>query len=145
MSSRSRRTIATKIGVPKVDKAAVSCTGVMGGGTLVVSVLSTKAPAACLPKGVLLDPVTRCILIAPEAVWEGDVVSLTPLAKYGTVFKTVFSLFNIGWALGSKNSWNPIITGRKKESGRGRGTRGKKVLLKTGVDRTRSKTSFYYE
>jgi len=131
--------------MPKVDKAAINTAGIMGRGTLVVSMLGAEAPAASLPQGAVFDDVTRGVVVAFETVGELDLSSPTLLAKYGAVFKTVFSLFNIGWALGSKNSWNPIITGRKKESGRGRGMRGEKVLLKTGVDRTRSKTSFYYE
>jgi len=145
MSSWGCRTVATKIGVPKVDEAMVSCTGVMGAGAFVVSVLSTKAPAACLPKGALLDPMTRCILIAPETVREGDLVPPTPLAKYSAAFQTVFSFFDIRWTLGSKNAWNPIITGGNKESGGGRGMCGKEVLLETGADCTGGKVSFYYE
>ena len=131
--------------MPKIDEAVVDTAGIVGGGALVVSVLGTKAPVAGLPKRAIFNDVTRSVVVAFKTVGELDLSSPTLLAKYGAVFKTVFSLFNIGWALGSKNSWNPIITGRKKESGRGRGMRGEKVLLKTGVDRTRSKTSFYYE
>jgi len=82
-----------------------------------VSVLSTEAPAACLPKGALLNPVTGYILIAPEAVWEGDFVFPTPLAKYSAFFQIVFSFFDIRWTLGSENTWDLIITGRNKESG----------------------------
>jgi len=90
--------------VSKVDKGAVSCIGVVGGGTLVVSMLSTEAPAACLPKGALLDPVTGCILIAPEAIWKDDIVSLASLTKYSAVLQIVFSFFDIRWTLGGKNA-----------------------------------------
>jgi len=131
--------------VSKVDEAAVNCTGIVGGGTLVVSMLGTEAPATGLPQGTLLDPVTRCILIAPKAIWKGDAISPTPLPKYGAILQTVFSFFDIRWALGSENVWDPIITGGEKECGGGRGTRGKEVLLKTSVDRTGGKASFYYE
>ena len=72
--------------MPKVDKATISCTGIMGGGTLVVSVLSTKAPAASLPKGALFNPMTRCVLVAFETIWEDDLVSPTSFAKYCTAF-----------------------------------------------------------
>jgi len=117
MSSQSRRTIATKIGVSKVDKATVSCTGVVGGGALIVSMLSAETPTTRLPKGAFLDPMTGCVLVAPEAVWENDLVSLTPLAKYSMAFQTVFSFFDIRWTLGGENTWNPIITGWNKEGG----------------------------
>ena len=137
MSSQGCRTIATKVGVPKVDKAMISCTGVMGGGAFVVGMLSTKAPVACLPKGALLNPMTGCILISPETVQEGDLVPLMLLAKYGVAFQTVFSFFNIRWTLGGENTWNPIITGGNKESGGGRGMCGKEVLLKMSLYCTR--------
>ena len=131
--------------MPKVNKAAVNCTGIMGGGTLVVSMLGTEAPATGLPQGTLLDPVTGCILIAPEAIWEDDVVPPTSLTKYDAVLQIVFSLFNIRWALGGKNTWNPIITGWKEKGRGGRGICGKEMLLKTGANRTGGKASFYYE
>jgi len=131
--------------VSKLDKAVINCAGVVGGGALVVSMLGAETPAACLPKGALLDPVTGCILIAPEAIQKDDVVSLTSLAEYSAVFQIVFSFFNIGWALGSENAWDPIITGWKKKGGGGRGTCGEKVLLEAGANRTRGKALFYYE
>ena len=110
-----------------------------------MSMLSAEAPAACLPKRALLDPITWCVLIAPETIWEDDVVSLTLLTEYGMVLQAVFSFFNIRWTLGGENAWDPIITGWKEKGGGGRGTYGKKVLLETGANRTRGKTSFYYE
>jgi len=131
--------------VPKVDKAAVSCTGIVGGGTLIVSMLSTEAPVACLPKGALLDPMTGCVLIAPEAIWKDDVVSSTSLTKYSVVLQAVFSFFDIRWTLGGENAWDPIITGWKKKGGGGRGTCGEKVLLETSTNCTRGKASFYYK
>jgi len=131
--------------VPKVDKATISCTGIVGGGALIVSVLSTEAPAACLPKGALLNPVTGCILIAPEAIWKDDLVSSTPLTKYHMVLQTVFSFLEFRWTLGSEDMWDLIITGWNKESGGERGTCGQKVLLEAGADCTRSEASFYCE
>jgi len=131
--------------VSKVDEAAVSCTGIVGGGTLVVSVLGTETPTTGFPQGALLDPVTRFILIAPKAIWKDDVISPMSLPKYGAILQTVFSFFNIRWALGGENAWDPIITGRDKECGGGRGTRSKEVLLKTSADRTGGKVSFYYK
>jgi len=131
--------------VSKVDKAVINTAGVMRGGAFVVSMLSAEAPVACLPKRALLDPMTRCILIALETVREDDVISPTSLAKHSAIFQTVFSFFNIRWTLGSENAWDPIITGGKKESGGRRGTHGKKVLLEAGTDCTGSKVSFHYK
>jgi len=129
--------------MPKIDEAAIGCTGIVGGGALVVSVLSTEAPTACLPKGAVFDNVTRSIVIAFEAVGELDLSSPAPLAKYGTVFQTIFSFFDIRWSLGGEDAWDPIITGWKKEGRGGRGTCGEKVLLKVSTNCTRSKASFY--
>jgi len=131
--------------VPKVDKATVSYTGVMGGGALVVSVLGTKTPAASLPKGTIFDNVTRSVVVAFETVGELDLSSSMLLAKYSTVFQTIFSFFDVRWTLGGENAWDLIITGGKEESRGGRGMRGKKVLLEMGVDCTGSKASFHYE
>ena len=103
--------------MPKIDKTAVSCARIVRGGAIIVGMLGAKTPVASLPQGALFNPMTRFILIASEAVWELDFVSLTSFAKYCTVFPTVFSLFNIGWALGSEDMWNLIITGGNKESG----------------------------
>jgi len=131
--------------MPKIDEAVIGCTGVVGGGALVVSVLSTEAPTACLPKGAVFDNVTRSVIIAFEAVGELDLSSLVPLAKYSMVFQTIFSFFDVRWSLGGEDAWDPIITGWKKEGGGGRGTCGEKVLLKASANRTRSKASFYYK
>ena len=103
--------------MPKVDKAVINTAGIMRGGTIVVSVLGTKTPAAGLPKGAIFDNVTRSVMVALETVGELNLSSLTPLAKYSAVFQTVFSFFNVRWALGGENVWDPIITGGKKESG----------------------------
>ena len=142
-SGWSCRTVTAKVGVSKIDKTPISSARVMGGGALVMSMLSTKTPTACLPKRALLNPVTGCILIALEAVWEGDIVSSTLLAKHGTVFQTVFSFFDIRWTLGGENAWYPIITGWKKESGGGRGASGQEVLLKASANCTRGEASFH--
>jgi len=42
--------------------------------------------------------------------------------------------------LGSEDAWDSIITGGDKESRGGRGVRSEKVLLKTGMNGTRSET-----
>ena len=110
-----------------------------------MSMLGAKTPVAGLPKGAFFDPVAGCVLVAPETVWENDLVSLMPLAKYGATFQTVFSFLDIRWALGSKNMWDPIITGWYKEGRGGRGTCGKEMLLKTGADCTGGKSPFYYK
>jgi len=131
--------------VSKVNKAAVNTAGIMRGGALVVSVLGAEAPAAGLPQGTLLNPMTRCVLIASEAIWEDNTVPSTPLAEYTAILQTVFSFFDVRWTLGGENVWDPIITGWKKESGGGRGTCGKKVLLEAGANRARGKASLYYK
>ena len=131
--------------MPKVDKAVINTAGVMRGGALIVSVLGAEAPAASLPQGAVFDDVTRGIMVAFETVGELDLSSPTPLAEYGAVFKIVFSFFDIGWSLGSKNTWDLIITSWIKKGGGGRGTCGKKVLLEVGANCTRSKTLFYYK
>ena len=131
--------------MPKVNKVAINTAGIMRGGTIVVSMLGTKTPAASLPKGAIFDNVTRSVVVAFETIGELDLSSSTPLAKYGAVFQAVFSFFDIRWTLGGENAWDPIIMGGKKESGGGRGTCGKEVLLETGTDCTRSKASFHYE
>ena len=127
----------------KIDKATISGTRVMGGRTLVVSMLGTKTPAAGLPKGAFFNPMTGCILIAPETVGEDNVISPTSLAKHSTIFQTVFSFFDIGWTLGGENTWNSMRG--KKESGGGRGTCGEEVLLEASVDCARGETSLYYK
>ena len=129
----------------KVDKAAINTAGIMGEGTIVVSVLGTKTPAASLPKGAIFDNMTQSVMVAFKTVGELYLSSSTPLAKYDAVFQTIVSFFNIRWALGSENAWDPIITGGKEESGGRRGTHGKEVLLEMGADCTGSKASFYYE
>jgi len=131
--------------VSKVDEAAVSCTGIVGGGTLVVSMLGTEAPTTGFPQGAFLDPVTRCVLIAPKAVRKDDVISPTSLSKHCAILQAVFSFFDVRWALGGENVWDPIITGRKKECGGGRGTRSEEVLLETSTNRTRGEASFHYK
>ena len=142
-SSQSCQTVTAEVGVSKIDETPISSARVMGGGALVVSMLSTKTPTACLPKRALLNPMTGCILIALEAVWEDDVVSSMPLAKHGAVFQTVFSFFDIRWTLGGENAWYPIIMGWKKESGGGRGASGQEVLLKASANCTRGKALFH--
>ena len=47
--------------------------------------------------------------------------------------------------MGGENVWDPIITGRKEESGRGGGTCGEKVLLEAGANCARGEMSLYYK
>jgi len=129
MFSQSCQTITAKVRVSKVDEAAVNCTGIMGGGAVIVSMLGAKTPAASLPEGALFDPVTRTVLVAPKTIREGDFVSLMLFAKYCVAFLTIFSFFDIGWTLGSEDAWNLMIMGGDEESGGGRGMCGKEMLL----------------
>ena len=135
--------MTAKVGMSKIDGAATSCTGGVRGGTIVVSVLGAETPTTSLPKGALLHSVTRLILTAPEAVWELKLSSLTSLAKYNAFGQAVFSFFYIGWALGGKDMWDPIITGWKEGGRRGRGMSNEEVLLKTSADSARSEASFH--
>ena len=50
-----------------------------------MSMLGAETPATGLPKGAFFDPVTRRVVIAPEAVWENDVVSPTSFTKDSAV------------------------------------------------------------
>jgi len=81
-SSWGCRTVAAKVGVPKVDEAAVSCAGEVRGGAVVVSMLSAETPATGLPEGAFFDCMTQGILVALKAIWECDFVSLMSFAKY---------------------------------------------------------------
>ena len=110
-----------------------------------MSVLGAKTPATSLLEGAVLNDMTRGVMVASETVGELDLSSSTPFTKHSAVFQTIFSFFDIGWALGSENAWDPIITGGKEESGGGRRAHGKKVLLEAGADSAGSKASFYYE
>ena len=139
------RTVTAEVRVPKVNETAIGCTGVVGGRALIVTMLSTEAPAACLPKGTFFDSVARSVIIAFETVGELDLSSSMPLAQYGAAFETVFSFFDIGWPLSGEDAWDPIITGWDKEGGGGRGACGEKVLLKTSANCTRGQAPFYYE
>jgi len=79
----------------EVDKAAISCAGSVRGGAVVVGVLGTKTPTASLPKGALFNPVTRIILIAPEAIWELELSFSMLLAKDSVALQTIFPFFHI--------------------------------------------------
>ena len=117
----SGRTVTAKVGVPKIDDATISCTRGVRRGTVIVSMLSAEAPTTGLPEGALFNPMTRFILTTPQAVQELDFCSPTSFTEYNAGFQIVFSPFHGRWALCGKNTWNPIITGWKKEGRRGRG------------------------
>jgi len=70
--------------VSEIDKAAVGCARKMGGGTVVMSVLSAETPATSLPKGAFFSCMTQGVLIALKAIWERNLVSPTSLTKYCT-------------------------------------------------------------
>jgi len=90
--------------MPEVNEAAINTAGIMGGGTIIVSVLGAKTPATSLPKGAIFDDMTRSVMIALETVRELDLSSPTLLTEYSAVFQTVFSFFNIRWTLGSEDA-----------------------------------------
>jgi len=72
--------------MPKVDKAAINTAGIMGRGTLVVSVLGAETPATSFPKGEILNDVTQSVMVAFETIRELDLSSPTPLTKYCAAF-----------------------------------------------------------
>jgi len=54
----------------------------------------------------------------------------------------VLSFFYVRWTLSSKDVWDSMIASGNKEVRRGRGMRGKKVLLELSVNSTRGEMSF---
>ena len=52
----------------------------MGSGAIIMRMLGTKTPAACLPEGTLLLDVVGVRLVAFEAIGELGFASPTPLA-----------------------------------------------------------------
>ena len=66
--------------MPKVDEAAIGAAGIMGGRTLIVSVLGAKTPPTGLPQGALFDCVPGLVSAASEAVRELGLGPVSPLA-----------------------------------------------------------------
>jgi len=83
-SSWGCQAITAEVGVPEIDKAAISGARKIRGGAIVMSMLGTEAPATGLPKGAFFNNVTRSVVVALEAIWEGEVSSPSSLAKYCT-------------------------------------------------------------
>ena len=96
-------------------------------------------------RGSFFNPIIRTVLVASKAIQELELGSPMPLAKYSAALLAIFSFFYIRWTLCCKDMQDPIITGGKKEGGRGRGASGKKVLLETGADGTRSEALLHCE
>ena len=69
-----------KIGVSSRDSAELSVALFVRSVAIVMHMLGTKTPAACLPEGALLLDVTGMQLVAFEAVWKLGFASSTPLA-----------------------------------------------------------------
>jgi len=69
-----------KVGVSSRDTAELSVALLMGNVAVVVCVLGTKTPTACLPEGALLLNVIGTRLVAFEAIRELGFASSTPLA-----------------------------------------------------------------
>ena len=98
--------IASEIGVPKVDEAAIGAARVMGGGALIVSVLGAKTPPAGLPQGALFNHVPGLVSAAPEAIGELGLGSMSPLAQNSAALQVILSWFYVGWPLSCENTWN---------------------------------------
>jgi len=125
--------------MPKVDEAVTGCAGSMRGGAIVVSMLGAKTPTTSFPKGAFFNPMAWGVLIAPQAIWELDLSSLALLAEYCTALQVIFSFFHVRWSLSSEDVWDPIIMGGNEESGGGRRTCGKEMLLESGANGARGK------
>ena len=63
---------AFEVGVPSGDDAAAGSTLKVGVLAVVVSMLCTEAPPTGLPQWTLFVAVVRLLLVALEAVWEGQ-------------------------------------------------------------------------
>jgi len=70
----------SKIGVSSGDSTKLGVTLLVRDVTVVVRMLGTKAPAACLPEGTLLLNVIGTRLVAFETIRELGFASLVPLA-----------------------------------------------------------------
>jgi len=131
--------------MPKVNEAVVNCARKVGGGAVVMSMLSAETPAAGLPEGAFFDPMTRIVVVALETVQERERGSPTSFTKHCTAIQIVFPFFHIGWSLSGKDAWDPIIMGGKKEGRGGRGACGEEVLLETSLYCAGGQTSFYHK
>ena len=132
--------------MPKVDEAAIGTAGVMGGGALIVSVLSAETPLASLPQGAFLNCMPRLVSTAPEAIRELGLGSMSPLAQDSTALQVVFSWLHVGWSLSGENAWDVLVMRRKEGSCRRRwGAGDKEVLLEAGANGTGCEAAFHYE
>jgi len=68
------------MGVSSGNSAKLGVALLVGSGAIVMCMLGTKTPAACLPEGTLLLDVVGARLIAFEAIGELGFASPMPLA-----------------------------------------------------------------
>ena len=123
--------------MPKVDETAVGAARVVGGGALIVSVLSAKAPPASLPQGAFFDRVPWLISTALEAIRELGFGSMPPLAQNSAALQVVFSWLHVGWPLSGENAGDALTAGGKGSGyRRGRGTSDEEVLLEASANGT---------
>ena len=121
--------------MPEVDEAAIGTAGVMGGGTLIVSMLSAEAPLTGFPQRAFFNRMPRLVGTAPEAVRKLGFGSMSPLAQNSMVLQVILSWFYISWPLSGEDAWDVLIVGREESGcGRGRGVGNEQVLLKAGAD-----------
>jgi hypothetical protein len=76
----------------------------MGGGAVVVSVLSVEAPATGLPERTFGLGVIWLALVTLETVRETRFTS-SSFSQDDASLKGVFSWFDVGGALGCENAW----------------------------------------
>jgi len=95
--------------VPLGDNAGVFDALVVGGRTIVVSVVDLEAPSAVLPQGAIPFGVVRLFVATFETIGEGGTLALVGLVfRDGTCFQTIFS-FDVAplifwWPLSSEDA-----------------------------------------
>jgi hypothetical protein len=67
---KQNRAVVSYTGMPRRDNAAFLSALVVGSGTVIISVISCKAPVADFPQGTVILVVVRRLLIAFQAVRE---------------------------------------------------------------------------
>jgi len=112
------------------------------GGTLIVGVLSTHAPAARLPKRAKVFGVIGSQLIALETVGEDGFLRVVTksLPKY-SMHVGIFAI-TVGWSLASKDTGNVETRGREDGRWRRR-VCSNKVRKEASTDRCMSKVSLH--
>jgi len=94
--------------VPLGDDAGILDTLIVGGGTVVMSVVDAEAPSAILPQGAIPLSMVRLLVATLEAIREGGALPFVSLVFWdGACFEAVFPFdvapFIFGRSLSSEN------------------------------------------